>query len=141
MKLVRFKNNVPGFFNDNWSNFFNDDFFKSDFRASQPAVNIREGEEGYALEIAAPGLKKEDFNINLDKNILTISVQKENEQNDEQNGYTRREFYYSSFTRSFTLPESVDVESIKGSYENGILTVALPKKADAKPMKRVIEIA
>jgi HSP20 family protein len=142
MKLVRFKNSaLPGFFNDNWAQFFNDDFSTTEFRSTKPAVNVRETENGYSLEVAAPGMKKEDFRIDLDRNILTISVSKENEQQEQATGYTRREFHYSSFSRSFTLPETIDTESISGSYTDGILNVQIPKKVEAKPEKKVITVA
>jgi len=140
MKLVKWHSNKPGFYNENWNNFFNDEFFKP-ATASQPAVNIRETENSYSLEVAAPGLKKDDFKIELDKNILNISVTREKEQKEEQNGYSRREFHYSSFKRSFVIPETVDAEHIAGAYENGILNVQLPKKAEVKAAKRAIEVA
>lgn len=148
MKLARFYGAKPSLFNENWNNFLNDNWssffsdenFKPVFGTS-PAVNISEDENGYSLELAAPGLKKEDFKIDLDKDVLTISVNHEEEKAEDKKGYTRREFRYGSFKRSFVLPEVVDVEAIKGSYDNGILTVQLPKKAEVKPAKKTIEIA
>lgn len=127
-----------------------EDFFKPDFfggtevlKSKMPAVNIKESETEYAVELAAPGLKKEDFNIALDNNILTISSEQKTENKiEEENGkYTRKEFSFNAFTRSFTLPETINEDQIKASYENGILIVQLPKKEEALPKaKRMIEI-
>lgn len=126
---------IPSFFDD----FFTRDLFewpKSSWGASLPAVNIREGDENYEVEVAAPGLTKDDFNIELNNNVLTISSKKEmkNEEKDEEGNYTRREFSYTSFERSFTLPQDVvDLEKINASYKDGILHLSLPKKEEAKP--------
>lgn len=107
-----------------------------------PPVNIRETEESYIVELMAPGMKKEDFNIELDNELLTISAELKSENSTEEKGkFTRREFSYSSFRRTFTLPETVKEDGINASYENGILGIALPKKEEALPKpKRVIEI-
>jgi len=125
------------------SNFFDpefNDFF--DKRASDPSANIIEKPEGFELEIAAPGLKKEDFNINLENSILTISSELEDEKNEEGKNYTRKEFYYGSFSRSFTLPKSIDTEKIKADYWNGILKIGLPKRDEAQlEVKKEIKIS
>lgn len=99
---------------------------------SLPKVNIKETADAYFVEMAVPGMKKSDFEIELDNQVLSIST--ENEQNIEQkeDNYTRREFGYSSFKRSFTLPETVDEGKIKASYNEGILNIHLPKKEEAK---------
>ena len=108
--------------------------FSSNFNTgiSLPKVNIKEVSDAFIVEMAVPGLKKSDFNINLENNILSISAElkEENEQNNE--GYTRREFGYSSFKRTFTLPETVNDSQINASYNEGILHVHLPKKEEAK---------
>ncbi len=109
--------------------------------ATLPAVNIKENEMGYLLELAIPGKNRNDFNVEVDKDVLTISMETktENEKTDEK--YTRKEFSYTSFKRSFTLPETVDSEKIKASYKDGILSFDLPKKEEALPKpKRMIEI-
>lgn len=114
------------------------------FNANIPAVNIKETETNFAIELAAPGKTKEDFNIEIDHNVLTISSEEktEKEEKDNQGKYTRKEFSYSSFRRAFTLPESVNADSINASYENGVLHVTLPKREEALPKpKRLIEIA
>lgn len=133
---------LPSTFVDSFNSFFNDDIFRNDeVASSRPLVNISETETGFGIELAAPGLSKEDFKIDLDHNLLTISVDKKAENTEEKDNYTKREFNYFSFKRSFTLPETVDSEAIKGSYENGVLQVSLPKKAEVQKAKRAIEIA
>lgn len=97
-------------------------------QGNAPATNIIETEQEFRLEIAAPGFSKEDFKITLDKNILTVSSEKETEQKDEN--YTRYEFSYGKFSRSFALPKSIDIEHISAGGENGILRISLPKKKE-----------
>lgn len=99
---------------------------------SLPMVNIKETANAYSVEMAVPGLKKSDFQIDLDNQVLSISSETEhrNEQNDEN--YTRREFGYSSFKRTFTLPETVEDGKIEAKYDQGILSIHLPKKEEAK---------
>lgn len=107
-----------------------------------PPVNIRENESSYLVELMAPGMKKEDFNIELDNDLLTISSEIKQENNQDDGKYTKREFTYSSFRRSFTLPETIKEEDINASYQDGILKINLPKKEEALPKpKRLIEIA
>jgi HSP20 family protein len=119
-----------------------DDFekrFYSPFRHEGfiPAANIIENEKSFDIEIAIPGMKKEDFKINLENNILTVSTEKESEKSEETKNFTRKEFVYGTFSRSFTLPKIVETEQIKAGYENGILKVELPKKAEAKITKEI----
>ena len=134
-------------------NFFGrdmNDFFNSDLPATfnVPAVNVVEHQDGFRIEVAAPGLKKEDFKLNLNHNNLTISAYQENRKNDQenqgengQNGngqnkegekYTRREFSYSSFQRTFTLPTSANTDNIQASYTDGVLKIEIPKREEAK---------
>lgn len=111
------------------------------FNTNVPAVNIKETDTSFGIELAAPGKKKEDFNIEIDHNVLTISSENKLEKEETEGKYTRREFSYSSFRRAFTLPETVNTENINATYENGVLNVALPKKEEALPKpKRLIEI-
>jgi HSP20 family protein len=111
------------------------------YKGTFPPVNIQETETGFELELAVPGRKKEDFNVEIDEQILTITSETKKEEEVKEENYTRKEFSYSSFNRSFTLPETVDEEGIKASYENGILRFTLPKKEEALPKpKRLIEI-
>jgi HSP20 family protein len=105
-----------------------------------PAVNISESENNYHVELAAPGLKKEDFRLNLERNQLTISVEQTAEQNNEQKNYSKREYSYSSFVRSFTLPDSADHGQIGASYTDGVLRIDIAKREEAKAVRRQIEI-
>ena len=129
----------------NYNSFFNDWFHDSYFDkvavgTSIPAVNIKDNERDFSVTIAAPGLKKEDFKIALNHNILTISSEQSSEKEEKEDGkFTRKEYNYSSFSRSFTIPESVETESIDAKYENGELKITLPKKE--KAVKVVKEIA
>ena len=126
-----------------------DEFLKPDWfgglhtpNSNVPAVNIKEGEKDFSLELAIPGFKKEDFNIAVDNDVLTISSEVKKEKEIKEEKYTRREFSMTSFKRAFTLPETVDADAIRAQYEDGILTVQLPKKDEALPKpKRLIEIA
>ena len=127
-----------------------DEFFKPDWfggmegmNANVPAVNISESETGFELEVAAPGMKKEDFNIEVDNNVMTISNERTSEtsEEDKDKNFSRREFYYAAFRRSFNLPETVNTEKIKASYNDGILNIEIPKKEEALPKpKRMIKI-
>ncbi len=123
---------------------FKPDWFggMENLRTNVPAVNIRENEKDFQLELSVPGRSKEDFNIEIDDNVLSISAEVKTENEVEKDNYTRREFAFSSFKRSFTLPESVDGEKINANYENGILKFSLPKKEEALPKpKRMIELS
>lgn len=134
-------------------NSFFDDFFTKDLMEFNrrpfaensltiPSVNVKEQENGFEIEVAAPGIKKEDFKINLERNVLTISSENKSETEEikEDGKFTRREFNYSSFSRSFTLPELVEVEKIEAAYEDGILKVSVPKKEIHSPALKTIEI-
>ena len=112
--------------------FFNDNFF-SGFTNSRienknvPAVNVEETDKGFIIDVAAPGLDKKDFHLSVEKNTLTISSKKEENQEENQEGILRREFNLNIFSRSFTLPEDTEVDKIKASHKNGILSVNIPK--------------
>lgn len=106
---------------------------------SLPAVNIAENNNEFKIEFAAPGLSKKEFKINLDNNVLTVGSEREVETNESNENYTRREFNYTSFQRSFTLPDSVNGDKIKAEYNEGILTIEIPKREEAK-IKPVREI-
>jgi len=97
-----------------------------------PAVNIIESKDDYRIEVVAPGLDKADFRINVENNVLTISAEKEVKQEDKEEHFMRREFNYASFSRSFTLPESMDSEKISAKHKDGVLNVVIPKKEEAK---------
>ena len=112
-----------------WSEWFNGGLARE---LTVPAVNIMENKDDYRISVAAPGLKKNDFNIGVDGNMLTISSEKEESKQEKDAKYTRKEYSYSSFSRSFSLPEEVNQEKIEATYEDGVLKVMLPKKEEAK---------
>lgn len=146
MTLVKFnpekKNSalLPGF-NDIFESVLADTFFSERRAASVPAVNISESAEEYQIELAAPGLKKEDFKVSVERDMLSISTQDIGESSSAGKIYNRREYSFSAFTRSFTLPEIADVERIQASYTDGVLKLILPKKVEAKAVSRQIEIS
>ena len=106
-----------------------------------PAVNIKENEKSFELELAIPGQKRDDFNIEVDEQVLTISMEARAEDEEVTDHYTRKEFSFSSFSRSFTLPDTIDESKIDASYREGILRVLLPKREEALPKpKRMISI-
>lgn len=124
-----------------WSNWLDDVFnrelpsvFTSSFNTgiSLPKVNIKETADSFMVEMAVPGLKKSDFCLDLDNQVLSISTEANEDNETKEENYTRREFGYSSFKRTFTLPESVNDEKIDANYKDGILSILLPKKDEAK---------
>ena len=146
--IKRNENNFPtipsffdNLFNRDWLDWTSSNF--SNTNTTLPAVNIRESENDYDIEVAAPGMKKDDFQINIDKNILTISSEKEDEKKEEKDNYSRREFSYQSFQRSFNIPDNVvDGEKISAKYSDGILHIKLPKREEVKPKPaRTIKIS
>ena len=133
--------------NPNWLPLFND-FFENNWQernTTTPAINVKENQKGFDIEVAAPGMTKEDFTIRIDAdNNLVISVEKE-EKNvvEDENRYLRREFGYSKFTQTMILPENVDKERIAAKMENGVLQISVPKltEEELKKAQRQIEIA
>ncbi|MBZ9731303.1 Hsp20/alpha crystallin family protein [Salegentibacter sp. JZCK2] len=138
----------------NWLPSVFDDMFKTDWLGgttnvnsigtSIPAVNIQETEDNFSVEVAAPGMAKDMFNIELDNDVLTISSEdKKEKETTEKNGrYTRKEYSYSNFKRAFSLPDSVDSEKISAAYNDGVLEILLPKREEAKVQaKRMIDIS
>lgn len=117
-----------------------DEFFDTSFwpelqgneRASVPAVNIMEDQDQFIIEVAAPGLEKKDFNIDLDNNVLTIHSEREDKKEEKKRRFMRKEYSYTKFSRSFTLPAAVKDEDIKAEYKEGILTIRIPKKDELK---------
>lgn len=145
MALVKFSNGNRGtalnpWIGDVFDNFFNDTFLSDRMISRVPAVNISESEGNYHIELAAPGLKKDDFKINLDKNVLSISAEQEAEETEEKKNYSRREYSYNSFVRSFNLPDSVDQSNIEAEYQNGVLKINVAKREEAKYQSREIAI-
>jgi HSP20 family protein len=119
-----------------WEDFFGRDIMARAGRggaSSVPAVNIEEEKESFKVTLAAPGFQRGDFTIEIDNGVLTVSSKKEeHEEHEERGKYTRREFRYHTFKRSFTLPKAVDVEKIEARYTDGILSIRLPKKEEEK---------
>ena len=144
MTIVRYNPILPGkAFQGLVDEFFGrdlNDWFKNSPNGFKPAVNVKETEQAFHLEMAVPGYQKDDFEIALDEQRLTVKAAKKDEMNEENKGYRRREFYAATFERSFHLPENTDSENIKAVYENGILLVEIPKKEEVKPEKRTIAI-
>lgn len=147
MTLVKFKQRpVNGDFNNLMDDFFapfssllGNDVATSNRRPFIP-VNITEAEGGYTLEVVAPGLEKEDFKISLDKNLLTISAEKKQQEGEKTMKQIRNEYQYQSFSRSFTIDEKIDGEAISAKYVNGVLTLNLPRKAEVKEATKQISI-
>jgi len=101
---------------------------------NMPAVNITEHKDDFIVSLAVPGMKKDDFRIDVDGNMLTISSEKEESKEEKEKKYTRKEYNYSSFSRSFTLPEEINKEKIEAKYEDGVLKISLPRKEEAKKL-------
>ncbi|GEL11363.1 heat-shock protein [Flavobacterium glycines] len=136
MTIVRYQNQWPSlfdrFFNNDFESWNRDNFSKTN--TTLPSLNIKENKDFFFVEVAAPGFEKSDFKIELNNDLLTVSSEKKlnNEVKDGER-ITKQEFSYQSFSRSFTLPELVDEEKISAKYENGILSISIPKKEAAKP--------
>ncbi|GAB3538161.1 Hsp20/alpha crystallin family protein [Pontibacter brevis] len=134
---------IPSLFDDSiMGDWFNWPMNSNSERGSVPAVNVRETGDAYELEVAAPGMTKQDFKVELDNNMLVISAQKEDKHEEEnvKENYTRREFNYQSFVRTFSLPERlVEGDKISAKYHDGILHIAVPKTEEAKvkPAKQI----
>ncbi len=137
-------------YNKCYSPAYRDDFF-NDFvssryygkgYASTPAVNIKEEKDEFLIDVAAAGLSKNDFKIDVDSDILTVSAERKDENSEKDDSYTRREFNFTSFSRNFKLDDSIDQDQIKASHKDGVLTIHLPKKEEAlKTGPKSIEIS
>jgi HSP20 family protein len=126
-------------------NFWNaDPFFTEDFFASRnkwlPAVNIKENDNNFEIEVAAPGFNKKDFDVKIENGMLCISAEKEETKEEKEKNYTRKEFSYNSFSRSFSLPENADGKTVDAKYTDGVLTLALKKTAAKKPEVKKIAV-
>jgi HSP20 family protein len=137
MLVKRHSNYLPTLVSDFWG----EDMFPGFEQewSMNPAVNIIEGDTNFKVEVAAPGLDKEDFKVHVEKNILEISAEKKDETVSENKKFLRKEFNYSEFKRTFSLPSSVDAEKINAVHRNGVLTVEIPKRDEAKvnPRKQI----
>ena len=132
LPTIKRKSMFPTFADELFSDFFNPRFFDGLEKGTMPAVNVYEGKDEFTIEVAAPGLEKKDFQINLNNNVLEISSSKEEKSEYKEENVMRREFSYTSFKRSFTLPDSANTEGIKATYKDGILDVKIPKRDEAK---------
>ena len=146
MSLIKFKKSpfenllTPDFLDFNTSNLFNDRFWLR--KMNEPALNIKETADEFEIELAAPGYNKKDFKVTIDEGCLNISAKKEEEKEEKDENYSRKEFSYSSFERSLELPDTIANEKVKAKYDNGILKFSLVKKEEAKKEKpNVIEIS
>lgn len=142
MTLVRFnqpkevQNSVSNLLDDYFGNYFTN---KMNSGVTFPAVNVKETPDKFEVSLAAPGLKKEDFKIAVNDNVLTISSENKNEkeENKQEGKFTMKEYGYTKFSRSFTLPENVDVENISAKYEDGELKLEIPKVTQTKLVKEI----
>ncbi|UAM97140.1 Hsp20/alpha crystallin family protein [Polaribacter litorisediminis] len=156
MSLVKFRNRRRPFGGLNTRSFFDTDGFLEnrlwnspllldDFwngHSSEPALNIKEEDDKFEIELAAPGFSKEDFEVTIDNGFLNISAEKSESRKEKEDNYTRQEFSYNSFSRSLQLPESIKEEDVKARYHDGILSFDLKKKEEAKKLEpKKIEIA
>lgn len=143
LPLIRSNKNVPSILDEFFGrNLWNDVFEKPEWSTS-PSVNVYENKNDFEIEVAAPGLDKKDFHIDLKDNVLTISSEKKEEKEEKDgNKVVMCEFNYTSFSRSFRVPEGVDANKIKASHKNGILKITLPKREEYKVhAPRAIEIS
>ena len=132
--LTKFTERTPFIFDDffkPWNNWFENDFI-TERMMTVPAVNITDNKDDFMVSLAVPGMKKDDFNIDVEGNMITISCEKEEKKEDKEAKFTRKEYNYSSFTRSFTLPEDILKDKIEARYTDGVLKLILPKKEEAK---------
>lgn len=143
MSLTIRKAGLPALLSD-W---FNTEFFGPDLTdvnlfdgkrigVTVPSANVTETDSSFLVELAAPGLKRDDFKVEMDDHTLTISAEKEDEVNEENEGYSRKEYAYNSFCRSFTLPENVKEDKVDAKYEDGVLKLVIPKKEVAPKKER-----
>lgn len=144
MTLVKFNSDsdkplIPGF-NDVFDSILNDTFFSNRTVSRIPAANISETADRYQIELAVPGLQKEDFKINLDGDVLSISAERNMQNTMNERNYSKREYSYNSFVRSFALPESADENNIEASYNDGVLQLNIAKKEEARSAVKQIEI-
>lgn len=139
-KALQKRDNFPSLFSDffkPWESLFdfNGGSFLDNWKpVNIPAANITENPNNYEVTLAAPGMKKDDFNIDVEGNMLTISAETEEKKEEKEDKYTRKEFNYTSFSRSFTLPTWVNKDKIDASYENGLLKLTLPKTEEGKKL-------
>jgi HSP20 family protein len=144
--MLRFKNGPTHFnnfvddFSKNFPSIFRDDVATPGYRTFIP-VNVLEKETGYQLEVIAPGFDKTDFKVSIDKDRLSVSAEKKRENEEKKAKVLKREYQFQGFSRSFTISENIDSERIEAKYENGVLTLNLPRREEVKPQVKTIDIA
>lgn len=141
MSLIKTNKNgdlFPSFMSDffDTERFFTPNWFRTGAENMVPSVNIKENGKAFHIELAAPGFSKPDFKINVEDNVLTISAEKKEEKKEENERFTRKEFSFNSFSRSFTLPLAADADKVNATYTDGILNLAIPKKEEAKALPK-----
>lgn len=141
LPVFRKSASVPSIWDEFFGNALSDDFWKIDNYHCTPSVNIAETDKQYRLEVAAPGMSKDDFKISLEENVLTISSEKEEKNEQKEDKWVRREFKYNSFKRTFILPELAEKEQISATYNDGVLHLNVPKKEQAEKQTRNIKVA
>jgi len=144
MTLVNFNNrtrNTAPYFNNVFDSLFSDAVTKNKMVDKSPNVNIHESENAFIIELAAPGLKKEDFQINLKKDTLSVWAEVKKDETQVAKDFTRKEFDYSSFARSFNLPDTADADRITAEYKDGILNIIISKKDDSKLQHKEIVVS
>jgi len=132
--LAKSVERMPSLFDDffrPWNEWFDNSGFSGRVM-NVPAVNIAEQKDNYLVSLAVPGMKKDDFKINVEGNMLTISSEHQETKEEQEKKFTRKEYSYSSFSRSFTLPEEINKEKIEARYEDGVLKISLPRKENVK---------
>lgn len=144
LSLMPFGGLVNSALQNTLSRFFDDGLwgFNGMLTPNQVPVNIRETDKSYEIEIVAPGLKKEDFNVNISENMLTVSFEhkEENKEENEREGFLRQEYRMQSFSRSFTLDDTVDADKISAQYTDGMLHLSLPKKEGVQRITKSIQV-
>lgn len=144
LPTIRRRNYSPVFFSDLFnSDLFNNEFNNSFYRTrySEPAVNIREDEKRYNIELAVAGMNKDEMKIEIEKDTLIVSSEKKEQMEESKNGYSIREFGDQSFCKSFRIPEGTDTSKIKASYNDGILDIEIPKVEEKARVNKVIKIS
>lgn len=147
MSLIKTKKNgdlFPSLLSDFFETdrFFTPRWVEKEFENTIPSVNIKENGKEFNIEFAAPGFNKNDFKVNVEDNLLTISAERKEEKKEEDERFTRKEFSYNTFSRSFTLPQSVNAEKVDAKYADGILKLCIPKKEEAKALpKKEIKVS
>jgi len=139
LPTLRTRNTWPSLVEEFFNGEFFPKFFDAESQHSIPAVNIVENKDEYRIDVAAPGLNKDDFKIKLENNVLSVFSEKEEKREEKDDKFMRREFSYSTFSRSFTLPVTVNAEKIKATHKDGILQILIPKKEEAreKPAREI----